>query len=74
MSLLIEKNDRGCFVISDIIKGYLVSKVYYGYNKKESIKLFKEDVNKILKGVVEHENNNYTRALKVLRRLGVKDE
>lgn len=33
---------QGWYVISDIIGGYLVTKKYIGYTKKESIALFKK--------------------------------
>lgn len=35
------KNHSGAYVISDIIKGYLVTRVYMGYSKKQAVKLFK---------------------------------
>ena len=33
----------GALIISDIIDGYLVSKTYYGYTKKEAVKLFRSE-------------------------------
>ena len=42
----IEKNVYGAYVISDIVNGYLVSKQYYYYTKKEAITKFKREVNK----------------------------
>lgn len=44
--MLIEKNINGYFVISDLIKGYLVKRIYMGYSKLESIKKFKEEFKK----------------------------
>lgn len=41
--MLIERNIYGAYVISDIINGYLVTKQYYGYTKRESIRRFKAD-------------------------------
>jgi hypothetical protein len=32
----------GAYRIDDVIGGYLVTKWYYGYTKREAIKLFKE--------------------------------
>ena len=43
--MTIERNHEGAYVISDIIGGYLVTKRYYGYTKREAIKLFKEESN-----------------------------
>jgi hypothetical protein len=37
----IRKNHEGAWVVSDIIQGYLVTKRYYGYTKREAISLFK---------------------------------
>ena len=42
----IEKNVYGAYVISDIVNGYLVSKQYYYYTKKEAISRFKREVEK----------------------------
>ena len=39
----IDKNSEGAWRISDIIDGYLVTRRYYGYTKREAIKLFKEE-------------------------------
>lgn len=41
--MTIERNQEGAYVISDIIGGYLVTKRYYGYTKREAIKRFKEE-------------------------------
>ena len=41
--MTIDKNAEGAWRISDIIGGYLVTKVYYFYTKREAIKLFKEE-------------------------------
>jgi hypothetical protein len=39
----IDKTHEGAWRISDIVGGYLVTKRYYGYTKREAIKLFKEE-------------------------------
>ena len=36
-----ERNREGAWVLSDIIGGYLVSKAYYGYTKREATTLFR---------------------------------
>lgn len=41
--MTIERNHEGAYVISDIIAGYLVTKRYYGYTKREAIRMFRED-------------------------------
>lgn len=35
---------NGSWVISDIVGGYLVTRTYYGYTKKEAIQMFKNEV------------------------------
>lgn len=41
--MTIERNHEGAYVISDIIAGYLVTKRYYGYTKREAIRMFRKD-------------------------------
>jgi len=41
--MTIERNSEGAYVISDIIAGYLVTRRYYGYTKREAVQLFKEE-------------------------------
>ena len=41
-SLEIERTFQGAWRISAIVDGYLVSKQYMGYTKKEAIELFQE--------------------------------
>jgi len=45
----IEKNLNGSWVVSDIIGGYWVTKVYYGYTKRESLRLFEEQTSETLR-------------------------
>ena len=40
--MTIDKNNEGAWRISDIIKGYWHTQVYYFYTKKEAIQLFKQ--------------------------------
>ena len=40
--MIIDKNNEGARRISDTINGYLETKVYYFYTKKEAIKLFNQ--------------------------------
>lgn len=44
--MTVEKNREGAYVISDIIGGYLVTKRYYGYTKREALAMFKKEVSK----------------------------
>lgn len=37
------RNRNGSYAISDIVKGYLVTRQYYGYTKREAIKLFRQE-------------------------------
>ena len=41
--MTIERNHEGAYVISDIVAGYLVTRRYYGYTKREAIRMFRED-------------------------------
>ena len=41
--MMIEKNNYGAWVISDIIGGYRVARQYYGYTKREAVALFRAD-------------------------------
>lgn len=42
-SRLVERNTNGSISVSEIIKGHLVTKTYYGYTKKEAIEEFIAD-------------------------------
>jgi hypothetical protein len=37
-------NYNGTWVISDIVDGYLVTRKYMGYTKKEAVDMFKEEI------------------------------
>lgn len=41
--MTITKTREGGYAISDIVKGYLVTIQYYGYTKREAIKLFRQE-------------------------------
>jgi hypothetical protein len=41
--MTIEKGKQGQWIITAIINGYLVSKQFFGYSKKDAIALFKKD-------------------------------
>ena len=41
-NMIIEKNQYGAYVISDIVKGYWIHQQYYFHTKKEAIKLFRK--------------------------------
>jgi hypothetical protein len=38
-----QKNSEGAWIVSDIIGGYLVTRTYYYYSKREAIALFKRE-------------------------------
>ena len=42
--MIINKNVYGAWVISESINGYLVTKQYYYYTKKQAIKRFKSEI------------------------------
>jgi hypothetical protein len=54
--MIIDKNREGAWRICETINGYLETKVYYFYTKKEAIKLFREYRRKLKKGGI-NENN-----------------
>lgn len=39
--MTIERNHHGAYVITAIINGYLVTRQYYGYTKRDAIREFK---------------------------------
>jgi hypothetical protein len=41
--MIIDKNREGAWRITDIVNGYLETRVYYFYTKKEALKKFKEE-------------------------------
>ena len=44
--MTITKNDDGSYTFYTMSEGYFVKQRYYGYNKKEATKLFKEKLGK----------------------------
>ena len=48
--MIIDKNNEGAWRISETINGYLETKVYYFYTKRQAIKLFKEYKKQIKSG------------------------
>jgi hypothetical protein len=42
--MTIEKNIHGALVISAVIGGYLISRQYYGYTRREAVRLFRDEV------------------------------
>jgi rRNA processing protein Krr1/Pno1 len=44
--MTVERQSNGSLLISDIVNGYHVKKVYYFYSKKEAMKLFREYIKK----------------------------
>ena len=41
--MTVEKTTQGAWKVSDIVNGYLVTKQYFGYTKKEAIAIFKQE-------------------------------
>jgi hypothetical protein len=39
-----ERNHAGAWVVSDVVAGYWVTRVYYGYTKRESLTRFKQEM------------------------------
>lgn len=44
--MTIERTFQGAYKISAIVNGYLVSKQYMGYTKREAIQAFKQETQK----------------------------
>lgn len=42
--MTIDKNAEGAWRVSDIVSGYLVTRTYYFYTKKEAVRLFREEM------------------------------
>jgi hypothetical protein len=45
--MIIERQGNGSLLISDIVDGYWIKKVYYFYSKKEAMKLFREYIKEV---------------------------
>lgn len=45
--MTIEMNTRGGYVISTIHKGQYIRRTYYGYTKREAMRLFREYVREL---------------------------
>jgi hypothetical protein len=41
--MTIEKNYEGAWVVSDIVGGYLVTRRYYYYSKREALAMFRAE-------------------------------
>jgi hypothetical protein len=46
-TMTVERQSNGSLLISDIVNGYYVKKVYYFYSKKEAMKLFREYIKEV---------------------------
>lgn len=44
--MTIERTFQGAIKISAIVNGFLVTRQYFGYTKREAIKLFKNEIKK----------------------------
>ena len=42
--MLIEKNLNGSLVISELVNGQFITRVYYGYTKRECIRMFRDEI------------------------------
>lgn len=42
--MTIDKNSEGAWRISDIVSGYLVTRLYYFYTKREAMTLFNREM------------------------------
>ena len=40
--MTIDKNSEGAWRVSDFVGGYLVTRVFYGYTKREAVQLFRK--------------------------------
>jgi hypothetical protein len=44
MTITTNRNRNGGLVLSAVVGGYLVSRQYYGYTKREALKLFRSEL------------------------------
>lgn len=42
--MTVTREHRGAYVISAIVSGFLVTRQYFGYTKREAARLFREEV------------------------------
>ena len=56
--MLIEKNHNGSITISDSEPGYLFTKTYYGYSRKEAIEAFKCDLQDKIHEYIDAEDDS----------------
>lgn len=40
------RNLNGSYTVSRVVRGYLVSRTYFGYTKREAEQMFREEVGK----------------------------
>jgi hypothetical protein len=48
--MTIERNHAGAWVISDMVRGYLVTRLYVGYSKRDAVSLFNHYVMDLIEG------------------------
>ena len=48
--MTVEKNHAGAWVISDMVRGYLVTRQYYGYARHDAVDLFNQHVMDLIDG------------------------
>ena len=39
-----ERNQAGAWIVSALVRGYLVTRRYYGYTRREAIRAFRAEV------------------------------
>jgi len=42
MSASVNRNHAGAWIVSDLIGGYFVTRTFYGYTKRDALRLFRE--------------------------------
>lgn len=48
--MVVERNSEGAYVIYETINGYLVTRRYYFYTKREAIRSFKQEARALRNG------------------------
>lgn len=43
IKMSIEKTSHGAWRVSDIVRGYLVTRTFFGYTKRQAASLFREE-------------------------------
>lgn len=46
-TVIVTRNFNGSLNVSDIVKGYFVTRTYYGYTRRQAVRMFKQYVKSV---------------------------